>query len=151
MISRTVLLFLSVLHFILCLKSFALSATYNLIYLSQGYFNLSNCSRSMFINLNRRFSVALTQPAANWLPQILMLGWLPMSGAENACCNLPSTSAWVHTVLRTLWCWSVCCRVWLEQEWLPSCMWRKKRLPHWTEDIDIMFPLYHNSNHAAWQ
>ena len=31
--------------------------------------------------------MALTQPVANWLPQIAMLSWLPHVGLENACCN----------------------------------------------------------------
>lgn len=31
--------------------------------------------------------MALTQPVANWLPQIAMLSWLPHVGLENAYCN----------------------------------------------------------------
>lgn len=61
---------------------------------------------------------------------------LPMSGLETTSCNFPSTCASAHTVSRTLWSWSGCCWLWLEQKWLPSCR-DLKMLPHWTEDIDF--------------
>lgn len=137
MISKTVLWFLSALYFVFCLKWFVLSAIHRLTHLSQGYFHLFNYSHSMFINLNRKFQLHSLSLLQTGYHKYLCWADFPLSGLENACCNLPSTCAWLHTIPRTLWCWSDCCTFWLKQEWLPSCMWPKKRLPHWTQDIDI--------------
>lgn len=133
----TVLWFLSVSHFILCLKSFVLSVISNLISLSWGYFNLFNYSHSMFINLNRSFQLHSFSLLQTGYHIYLCRADFSMSGLEYTCYNLPSPCAWVHTVLRTVWCWSGCCQIWLKQEWLPSCTWPKKKNPYVTEDIDI--------------
>jgi hypothetical protein len=79
------------------------------------------------------FSFSLPQLTANISTHaILVLS----SVLETPCCNFPSTRAWAHTALRTLWSWSGCCGLWLEQKWLASCS-DLKMLPHWAEDIDF--------------
>lgn len=72
--------FLSVFHLILCLMLFVLPAIFNDICtvslfqsLQLQLFNVYEFKSKI---LNCTF-ISLTQPVANWLPQISMLSWLP--------------------------------------------------------------------------
>lgn len=91
--------------------------------------------------LNRKFygcTFFLWLSPLQTLPHITSWCWanLPVSVLEAAWCNFPSTRAWAHTALRTIWSWSGCCRLWLEQKWLKSSS-DLKMLPSWAEDIDF--------------
>lgn len=54
---------------------------------------------------------------------------LPMSGLETTSCNFPSTCASAHTVSRTLWSWSGCCWLWLEQKMTSKLPWPQNAPP----------------------